>query len=254
MLSVDPPFLFPTTKHFVLNSKFDRFYENLLELSSDLTEEPILPRYRKMPRWLDEGDQPHRYQAPKDKYRHAYFEVLELVSGEIERRFDQADFKTIQSLESLLLKAANGKIVEPDELVLKYLGRDINKDRFTAQLLMVGDLIKNAFKHSIKSVTNVRTIAEGMNQSEIYKKLLGEIDKALKIYFTFPVTTATAERSFSSLRRLKTYLRSTMTQSRLNNLFILYVHSLESEELDLKTIARQFISVNSRRLHYFGKI
>lgn len=160
----------------------------------------------------------------------------------------------IQSLEPLLLKAANGEAVQPDEFLLKYLERDIDRVRFTAQLLMVPDLIKSAFKHAIKSVTNIRTIADGMNQSDIYKKMLGEIDKALKIYFTFPVTTATAERSFSSLRRLKTYLRSTMTQHRLNNLFMLYVHSSEAKDLDLKLIAREFISVNSRSLHYFGKL
>ena len=68
------------------------------------------------------------------------------------------------------------------------------------------------------------------------------------------VTTSTAEHSFSSLRRVKTYLRSTMTQSRLNNLLLLYVHSSDTDSLDLKDIARQFVSVNDHRLHYFGKI
>ena len=75
-----------------------------------------------------------------------------------------------------------------------------------------------------------------MNKSKIYKGMLSEIDKVLKMYFTFPVTTSTAERSFSSLRRLKTYLRSTMTQSRLNNLLLLYVHSSDTDNLDLLRI------------------
>ena len=44
------------------------------------------------------------------------------------------------------------------------------------------------------------------------------------LYLTFPVTTATVERSFSSLRCVKTYLRSTMTSCRLNILFLLYIH------------------------------
>lgn len=46
----------------------------------------------------------------------------------------------------------------------------------------------------------------------------------LTIARTLPVTTASAERSFSSLRRLKTYLRSTMCTERLNGLSLLYVH------------------------------
>jgi len=36
--------------------------------------------------------------------------------------------------------------------------------------------------------------------------------------YIIAVTTATSERSFSSLKRIKTYLRSTMNQSRLNGL------------------------------------
>ena len=38
------------------------------------------------------------------------------------------------------------------------------------------------------------------------------------LVLTLPLTSATAERSFSTLRRLKSYLRSTMGQSRLNGL------------------------------------
>lgn len=41
------------------------------------------------------------------------------------------------------------------------------------------------------------------------------IRTALVLLLTLPVSTATAERSFSVLRRLKTYLRSTMRQDRL---------------------------------------
>ena len=91
-----------------------------------------------------------------------------------------------------------------------------------------------------------------MNQNEIYKRMLNEVDKLLRIYFTFPVTSATAERSFSSLRRIKTFLRSSMTQCRLNDLFMLYVHTSKADALDLVSVAREFVSRNARRAHYFG--
>ena len=94
--------------------------------------------------------------------------------------------------------------------------------------------------HSNKIVTSLRVIADAMKESEIYKRMLGEINKVLKIYFTFPVTTSTAERSFSSLCRLKSFVQS-MTQSRL---LMLYIHSEETEMLDLKTTAKQFIFVD----------
>jgi len=47
---------------------------------------------------------------------------------------------------------------------------------------------------------------------------------ALKIFATLPVTTCTAERSFSVLRLVKTHLRSTMGNSRLSDLALLSVH------------------------------
>ncbi|KAF0298378.1 repressor of the inhibitor of the protein kinase [Amphibalanus amphitrite] len=50
------------------------------------------------------------------------------------------------------------------------------------------------------------------------------IARLLHIFATLPVTTATSERSFSALKRLKTYLRSTLTEDRLNGLAMLYVH------------------------------
>ena len=49
--------------------------------------------------------------------------------------------------------------------------------------------------------------------------------------YVLPATTATAERSFSSLRRLKTYLRTTMSSQRLNHLMILHVHKDSTESL-----------------------
>ena len=54
------------------------------------------------------------------------------------------------------------------------------------------------------------------------------ITTVLKIFatFTFAVSTATAERPFSTLRRLKTYLRTSMGSERLNGLM-----SISTEKL-----------------------
>jgi hypothetical protein len=50
------------------------------------------------------------------------------------------------------------------------------------------------------------------------------ITTLIKILCTLPVTTCTAERSFSSLKRSKTPFRSTMTNTRLTGLTLLHVH------------------------------
>ena len=74
------------------------------------------------------------------------------------------------------------------------------------------------------------------------------------IYLTIPVITATGERSLSAVRCIKTYLRSTMSQQRLNNTILLNVHKDLRDGLDLPTIARQFVDVNERRRHFFGTL
>jgi hypothetical protein len=46
----------------------------------------------------------------------------------------------------------------------------------------------------------------------------------LRILITWPVTTATGDRSFSSLKYIKNYLRSTMGENRLNGLSHLFIN------------------------------
>ena len=236
---------------------FDRFYDAVYQDSKDLTEEPCLSRHRKIPRRYDEGRQAHQYEEPKARFCHAYFETLELAAGEIEKRFDHGDIRTVKEIEILLLNASNGETVDTfPSLVQSYLSNDIiDLEHLKIQLSLVHDMIKTANSDSIPvtKATSIRTIAEAMNTSDVYKTMLSELNKLLQLYFTFPVTTATAERSFSSLRRIKTFLRSTMTECRLNNLFLLYVHKSMTDALDLSQIAKDFVSVNSRRMNYFGK-
>ncbi|XP_060845700.1 uncharacterized protein LOC132925309 [Rhopalosiphum padi] len=47
----------------------------------------------------------------------------------------------------------------------------------------------------------------------------------LKILCTLPVSTSTPERMFSSLKRIKTYHRNTMSEKRLNGLAMLAIHN-----------------------------
>ena len=56
------------------------------------------------------------------------------------------------------------------------------------------------------------------------RKTFPNIYAALRILATIPVTSCECERAVSVLRRLKTYLRSTMLQDRLNGLSLMTVH------------------------------
>jgi len=60
--------------------------------------------------------------------------------------------------------------------------------------------------------------------------LLGEVERLITLLLVVPVSSATAERSFSALRRLKTFLRATISQHRLNHLAVLHVHKDKVDE------------------------
>ena len=56
------------------------------------------------------------------------------------------------------------------------------------------------------------------------RSFLPATEKAIEIALALPCTTCTIERSFSTLRRLKTWLRSTIFEQRLSALCLLSVH------------------------------
>ena len=68
---------------------------------------------------------------------------------------------------------------------------------------------------------------------------------------TIPVTVASAERSFIKLKLLKSYLRSAMTQERLNDLAMIALESDMLEKIDYERIIEDFISKNAQRIKLF---
>ena len=55
------------------------------------------------------------------------------------------------------------------------------------------------------------TLYSVMYEISLGKEMFSEVFRLIKIFYTIPVTTSTAERAFSALRRLKTYLRTIYT-------------------------------------------
>lgn len=73
---------------------------------------------------------------------------------------------------------------------------------------------------------------------------------ALRIAVTLPVTIASAERSFSKLKLIKTYLRSTMSQERLSGLAIMSINHEVGKSLSYDEMIDHFASRKSRRARF----
>ena len=77
--------------------------------------------------------------------------------------------------------------------------------------------------------------------------------KKMWMYWTILVTLVTSESTFSALRLLKDYLRSTMNQDCLNNCLLMHCHKLTTGTLYTVKVAKRFACANEQRKGHFGK-
>ena len=67
------------------------------------------------------------------------------------------------------------------------------------------------------------------------------------------MTVASGERSFSKLKLIKNYLRSTMQQIYLNNLAIMSIKSEISRGLNMNTVLKDFAEKKQERFFFYYK-
>ncbi len=232
---------------------YSALYDATEAIAADLEiNPPELPRYRRQPRRLDDGSAPHRFTLPKEYFRQIYFEACDLLIGELDNRFDQAFLTPLVAMEQLIVKAANGEPVpdELDTLSASVYAKDLDLPWLKRHLTVLPDIVSQALP-LVKRVTTIRTVCTAM-LSGTHRSTFDEVHKLLRLYLTVPITSATSERAFSTLKRLLTYLRSSMTEQRLNNCALLHIHKEILDEMDLQPIAAAFSSANNERLRYFG--
>ena len=100
----------------------------------------------------------------------------------------------------------------------------------------------------LTSVESVVTYLKSLNDVEL--AFYSEVVKLVKLILVMPATNAVS--GFSALRRLKTWLRTTTLQARLNWCMLLHVHNDKTDNLPMLSIANEFVSRNDSRLHLFG--
>ena len=94
------------------------------------------------------------------------------------------------------------------------------------------------FEYELYSVKSVLKITD--------KEMFPAIWSCLKLLATIPVTTSECERIISVMRRLKNYLRSTMSQERFSFLAFLRIH--RDFPHDIKEIVTKFAESKPRKM------
>ncbi len=223
-------------------------YKNLWEELQ--LESPEVPRKRKRPLKYEYGSNPsipstsHSF-TPEEKYDRIFKEIIDSILVGINSRFNS-------EYESLLLNAEdfliNGSASSALTMLCEFYKDDLNKSKLKLHCDMLHDILKagNIELHSFSDL-----VIYFKEQPTVFIPLT-EVTKLMILLSVIPLTSCTSEVSFSMLRRLKTYVRTSMLQKRLNHLSILNCHKEKTEQLDLNKICHEFINKNNIRTKTFA--
>ena len=84
--------------------------------------------------------------------------------------------------------------------------------------------------------------------------MLKNIEILLRLLIVVQTSSCEAELSFSSLRCLKTFLRGSMTQKRVNNVMVCHVHQDLRDILNLDELADSSVAASDRLRTIFGPV
>ena len=113
---------------------------------------------------------------------------------------------------------------------------EIDVTNWESQLAVAQNLTKRS---NLETTEEFYVLLTSMQQA------FPDLIRLVRIALTVPVTSATAERSFSALKRIKMYLRATIGQERLSHIAIL---SILSKRIDYDKVLDKFSAINHRRI------
>lgn len=240
-----------TLKSIRNDTSFGLFWQKITASAEELDiEKSSLPRRRKAPRRYDDGSSSTFPESVEDHYRRVYFEALDLIVSCTEDRFNQSGYRTLRNVQELLLKAASGEPFEEElRFVITFNGSDFDALLLPTQLEIFSQNFQTDGKVTVLEIVNYF-----QNCSDGRLQLLSEVSKLVRLLLVMPATNAGSEMSFSAVRRIKSYLRSTMSQQRLNHLMLLHVHKDRTDGLDLVDVANDFLFGSEHRKNLFGML
>ena len=235
---------------------FNSFWSRTCASISDVdVEPPTAPRKRRVPRRFETGEAPATFpSSAEDHNRPIFFEAMDLICQGISDRFDQPGYRAYSGLETLLLTATKEEELDSAALdVVKLYEGDFGTDLLASQLQTFGVDWRASCSSSCVSQTFADILSYAVALSPAQQVLLADVCTLIKLILVMPATNAARERSFRAMRRVKSYLRTTMTQALLNHLMLLHVHKDRTKSLEEAEVARRFVAGSEHSLSLFGR-
>lgn len=150
------------------DEKFNAFFSDVKSESANHCDSPVLPRQRQLPKRVDDGlARSHVFSSVEDYYRKQYYEAIDLVKGDLERRFTQKNFLIVKQIEKMLINASNGTDFDVPQELCDLYQRDVDFLKLKLHLQMLPDVVQSTSQNgiSLKEVTSIVTICDLFNQN-----------------------------------------------------------------------------------------
>ncbi|KAK4424892.1 hypothetical protein Salat_1682800 [Sesamum alatum] len=192
----------------------------------------------------DENTDDEDVRSPKEAFEYDYSNVItDIAIASLRNRFEE--LKIFESIFGFLLDSKRLKSLDESELwqccntfhsTFSHGDKsDVDLNYLYSELKILQGTLPNKFMSTIDIFEFIKTL-----------DCFPNIFIACQILLTVPMTVASAERSFSKLKLLKTYLRSSMSQERLNGLAIMCIEKDMLGKIDVDSMIDDFASRNAR--------
>uniref|UniRef100_A0A2S2QNB5 Zinc finger MYM-type protein 1 n=1 Tax=Sipha flava TaxID=143950 RepID=A0A2S2QNB5_9HEMI len=174
-------------------------------------------------------------ESVEDYYRiNIYYKILDSIIENLKKRFSPESLSLAISIDKFMQLNYEGSLTFID--YYKAL-LDVNKLNIKSEMTVARNCI-----NKINNDLNIDDL-----KTTIKKEIFPNIYKMLQVALTLPVSSATCERSFSAMRRIKTWVRTSMHQERFTNLSILHIEKDVTKNIDTEFILNEF-SKSSRMI------
>ena len=186
--------------------------------------------------------------TPEEQYRRDIFlPLVDKALTSIKERFSQLDsfnnlYGFLFSTKDMETAITNLTLLQRCERFAEEIGDVDAQDMYRE----IGIIVRRYPPQKTKSPFGMLCHIYEESLLDMYPNL----SVALRILLTVPVTVASAERSFSKLKLLKNYMRSTMSQDRLNGLAEIAIEHKIARSLEYSDIIEDFAAAKARKVHF----
>ena len=171
-----------------------------------------------------------------------YFPVIDTALVQLKTRFSPECVAVIRGIDAFVPSSVHFLKVNATTAFAKhYKAKEEDLSLELRQMTRMLQRMKSNGRYP--ELTPGQELLQFTNFADGYQDAFYELCRLTRIACTIPITTASTERSFSVLKRVKTYLRTTMSDKRLTHLAMLSIHSRRAKNLDLERVVDMFINM-----------